>query len=623
MSPASRARFWLALTYLLIVGLVIGGLGWVTAAALRIERSDQLRLALWRLDSRVGPSLAREDSRPFQHFDPLYVPLPALQRDGAVCSAGSVLVPSPLLSAALPDWMLLHFQATEPGPWRSPQAPSTELLTRLRQPGVPVDLGNVTPVRGEWLKRLQGYSVSNVLARIPDDSSDDSEGPPIAVAQQSQVEAPAPQSGQLWTPNRDNDYQQRDRVQRATKAELSGNALNNRSNVQSFQVAPLDQENFFTERDGKWSTMNPVALLNVKLGAFHPVWIRADGQPDLLTIARVARPGKLRVVQGVLLDWPSLRDILLDEIRDLFPDARLEPVLADEETNRDRMMTALPIRLDPGGWAAPVWSPLRTGLLLAWLAAIGALTVVGFGGRALLELSERRIRFVSAVTHELRTPLTTLRLYLDMLNSGLVSDDAKRSEYLHTLDAESDRLNRLVGNVLAFARLERQRPQLVCRDVAPRELLDRAQADWAQRCRAAGKSLVVETHGDSATPIATDPELVQQILGNLIDNACKYTREAADDRVWLRSRRDGGAVVFEVEDRGPGVPPRDRRGIFQAFRRGQSADVTAGGVGLGLALARRWAELLGGRLEFVPGRDGAGSCFQLRLCAVRSPGARA
>src|SRR5438034_11313415 len=109
-------------------------------------------------------------------------------------------------------------------------------------------------------------------------------------------------------------------------------------------------------------------------------------------------------------------------------------------------MTALPVQLDPGPrtWGVLwVWSPLRVGLLLAWVAAVFALAVVGLGGWSLLDLSERRFRFVSAVTHELRTPLTTLRLYLDMLNSGFVREGSHRGAYLKPLDAESDRLHRL------------------------------------------------------------------------------------------------------------------------------------------------------------------------------------
>src|SRR5205814_1885026 len=86
--------------------------------------------------------------------------------------------------------------------------------------------------------------------------------------------------------------------------------------------------------------------------------------------------------------------------------------------------------------------PTVVNLSLAWAAALLALLAVGLGGWTLIDLSQRRIRFVSAVTHELRTPLTTLRLYLDMLTGGMIQDERQKAEYLQTLHAETDRLNR-------------------------------------------------------------------------------------------------------------------------------------------------------------------------------------
>jgi signal transduction histidine kinase len=280
-------------------------------------------------------------------------------------------------------------------------------------------------------------------------------------------------------------------------------------------------------------------------------------------------------------------------------------------------MTALPFLLDPGPSMVvvsdPGWTPLRVGLALAWLAALIALLAVGLGGWSLLNLSERRIRFVSAVTHELRTPLTTLRLYLDMLVHGLVRDDRQRGEYLHTLHAETDRLNRLVANVLDFSRLENQRPRLNRAPVPVADLLEQVRCTWAGRCQDAEKELIVENALAADASLRTDRELVQQVLGNLIDNACKYSRGAEDRRLWVRVWAEGDRLVFEIEDRGPGVPVKDRRLIFRDFRRGRGSDETAGGVGLGLALARRWTQLLGGRLTLQSGSEGRGACFRVEL----------
>src|SRR5262249_30848473 len=143
------------------------------------------------------------------------------------------------------------------------------------------------------------------------------------------------------------------------------------------------------------------------------------------------------------------------------------------------------------------------------------------------------------------------------------------------------------------------------------------RSTWEQRCQSVEKELVIENALGADTQIVTDVGLVQQILGNLIDNACKYSRGAEDRHIWLRARVEKpGQLLLEVEDRGPGVPTRERRSIFRAFCRGRSADVTAGGVGLGLALAERWARLLGGSLMLCGSQEKVGACFRLELPAV-------
>jgi signal transduction histidine kinase len=331
----------------------------------------------------------------------------------------------------------------------------------------------------------------------------------------------------------------------------------------------------------------------------------------------MARYGPRDLIQGVVIDWPQLQDEFQKIVADLFPEARFEPISVGSDSNDERVMSSLPLVLDPGPMVdvpALGVTPLRIGLGVAWAAILAALVAIGITGWSLIDLSERRVRFVSAVTHELRTPLTTLRLYLDMLTSGMVKDDAKKQEYLFTLNDESERLHRLISNVLDFARLEKQsaRPALGALHVD--QVLEQARATWSDRCHANGKVLTVENHLPGGATIQSDSVLVQQILSNLIDNACKYSKEANDQRVWLRARIVGdNRIALDVEDCGPGVGRRECRTIFRPFRRGDRAETTAGGVGLGLALAKRWAAMLGGRLELQRGEHGAGACFRLEL----------
>jgi signal transduction histidine kinase len=359
--------------------------------------------------------------------------------------------------------------------------------------------------------------------------------------------------------------------------------------------------------------------LAVHLGTLRPQWlVGTDGTP-LLVLVRTARvENKKTLYQGVVLDWAKLQALLLDEVKELFPDAKLEPRKDDSAESREQSMTALPVKLDTGADAPPPpagWTPLRIGLVLAWAAAVVAFAAIGLSGWSLVDLADRRIRFVSAVTHELRTPLTSLRLYLDLLLSGMVQDEDKRREYLSTLNVESDRLHRLIDNVLDFAKLERSRKGRDLQPVKAADLLDSIRLTWMDRVAADGKELVVESSLPADLGITTDGSLVQQIVGNLIDNARKYTRDAADVRIRLRATLEGAKLVFEVEDRGCGVAPREQKTIFRPFRRGETADTKAGGAGLGLALSKEWAEVLGGRLTYRTPEGAVGSCFRLELPA--------
>jgi signal transduction histidine kinase len=366
---------------------------------------------------------------------------------------------------------------------------------------------------------------------------------------------------------------------------------------------------------------NAVAVLppavNIHLGSMRPQWIGAADGTETLVLVRAAKIDNRTVYQGVVLDWAKLEQVLKDEVRDLFPGAALVPVKDAVGVSPDRAMTALPVQLDPGPAPAPPpvgWTPLRLGLVLAWVAALVAFAAVGFSGWSLIDLAERRIRFVSAVTHELRTPLTSLRLYLDLLMSGMIHDEAKRQEYLNTLATESDRLHRLIDNVLDFAKLEKRAKNGDMKPVRAGELVDQLRGTWTDRVAADGKELVVISTLPAETEVLTDPAMVYQIVGNLIDNARKYTRDAEDRRIWLWAKPGGpGRVVFEVEDRGPGVPAGERKSIFKPFRRGAKAETTAGGAGLGLALAKQWAEVLGGTVAYRPAEGAPGACFRLEL----------
>ncbi|MBI1375312.1 MAG: hypothetical protein GC159_21550 [Phycisphaera sp.] len=354
----------------------------------------------------------------------------------------------------------------------------------------------------------------------------------------------------------------------------------------------------------------PVAIVE---GEMQPMWVG----DELMLMRRVSIGGD-PYVQGVWLDWAAMRTWLLGEVGDLLPDADLRPLRGEAIDSPDtRRLAVAPIALVHGTMPMkiePLSAQTRNTLIVTWVCVLIATIAMAILLHGVIVLSERRGDFVSAVTHELRTPLTTFRMYTGMLCDGMVSDEAKRDRYLHTLRVESDRLGHLVENVLAYARLDRGRATKDrMQSVTLGDMLDRLTERLHQRCGFAGMTLDVVCDDDARdTPLMTDTSAVDQVLFNLVENACKYASTGDDKRLVLRAATGGhvdgkrGVVTIAVEDHGPGVAPADRRRLFRAFAK--SADAAANsapGVGLGLALSRNLAKRLGGDLRldesYAPG----------------------
>jgi signal transduction histidine kinase len=655
------------IVFLLVAGLVCGGLGWMTVNLLRMEaeqeearaKSEQatkLRLAVMHLDSCVIPDLAWEEGRFYNHYSVISRHNRALvqrkDRKGLLPDA-TVLQISPLLMTRLPEWMLLHFQVDESG-WSSPQVPPTELVQMLRKANQGKEYPNQTEERKALLddlkQKLKPKEFLAALAPLPQALTPIDR--PVLLTQDNtpQVQFPAqqlveqqapgqpqqgfrgqgfPQSGQFGNPPFPFDRNRSGRIGQGRVNPDSQNMVTEVEEGTLFNDLLGQGTNWLNSANLRGNLSNEASLEVTPLAR---VWVRPDEKRDYLVLVRellvkrnrsekeapdATNPAG-RILQGVVLDVDMLRKDLLKaldkEFPGDFPGATLEPVGPESTADPLRTMTLLPLSLEPAPLTIPSlegWTPLRIGLALAWVAALLALLAVACVGWSLIDLSERRFRFVSAVTHELRTPLTTLRLYLDMLLGGMVRDERQKEEYIRTLHDEADRLNRLVTNVLDFSRLEKQHPRIKRVPVFVADLLESLRGTWQGRCQDAGKQLVIENDLPSEVELTTDAELVQQVLGNLIDNSCKYSRDAEDAHIWLRVQRMNSRLLFEVEDRGPGIPPRERRAIFRAFRQGRATESTGGGVGLGLALAERWSRLLSGRLSLRS--SGPGACFRLVL----------
>ncbi len=351
----------------------------------------------------------------------------------------------------------------------------------------------------------------------------------------------------------------------------------------------------------------------VSISDFRALWIK----DALLLTRRVSQDGA-SVIQGAWVDWPQLRGDLLASVSDLFPSATLEAAPADTFGGTD-LLASLPIRFLPARLqipAPPFWSPLKLSLATAWACVLLATAAVALVLRGMMLLSDRRAAFVSAVTHELRTPLATFKLYSEMLADGLVKEETKRQSYLETLTTEADRLGHLVENVLSYSRLERGKASDGQFRTTVDGLRQRVEPRLHQRVsQAGGAEFALHQEGVPADfALTTDPAAVEQILFNLVDNACKYARrEAAPARLELVLRTVKKTLQLAVRDYGPGLTRTEARKLFRPFHKSaREAAHTAPGVGLGLALCRRLARDLGGTLE-IDHSWPHGACFVLTL----------
>ncbi len=233
--------------------------------------------------------------------------------------------------------------------------------------------------------------------------------------------------------------------------------------------------------------------------------------------------------------------------------------------------------------------------------------------RRLAEREGESRDFLMRVTHDLRTPLTAIRGHAAALNDGVVpEEDVPRS--LAAIEGEAARLEQLVADLLDLSRLDAHRFALDLGEVRPSDVLERAFD--AMEAEAVARDVGYERGIEDLPAMVTDESRVQRIVGNLLDNAIRWTPPGGLVRLEARARA-GGGFTATVSDSGPGIPPADVERIFDAFHSSETPDGRRG-TGLGLAISRQLARALGGDLR-VESHEGAGSRFILDVPGLRIP----
>jgi signal transduction histidine kinase len=251
-----------------------------------------------------------------------------------------------------------------------------------------------------------------------------------------------------------------------------------------------------------------------------------------------------------------------------------------------------------------------TGVALMVLLVLASGYAVHRGISQELRVARLQSDFVAAVSHEFRSPLTTLRTITELLAQNRIPDEVRRQKSYQFLDRETNRLHRLVEDLLDFGRMESGRKQYRLESHDAFQLVRAAVAESSEDATANG--FRVETNlGSGPAIVRADEEALRRAVRNLIENAMKYSPECRT--VWVDGTVEDHRVSISVRDQGMGIDPQEQRTIFQKFVRGNAAK-KAGikGTGIGLSMVQQISEALKGEVR-VQSKVGAGSTFTILL----------
>ena len=649
----AAAMFWLSLKTVRLDALRETDRAETELARRESELQELISSALYRMDLKMLPLVAQEAARPPNFYSSFYEVAPLSNTasnapnaapngpddsddsDGQNAVNQNLLLASPLLIQTS-DLVLLHFEIDDADTITSPQFPEDkERETAMNSYQVQEQTLDDTLTMMDRARSLFDYSTlvkKTGISPTPPPTNDVAANADFnqnySVPAVENLYANIKSENQSKKPQQEFKGKGNKAVRQRARGDQRINAdFDNRRNStqrmtqmnsirMKYQQFEQSVANGFAngdpfEQQGISSDIDPTFPM-------QPIWLG-----DNLIMARRANEGKRSVIQCCWLDWDKIKAELQNEAGELLPSLQFEAITSDTELKIGTALTTIPVQiivdrtamlatLGLGSPAPKLNSTLPISLLTAWGCLALAALASGLLLRGVMRLSERRAAFVSAVTHELRTPLTTFRMYSEMLAEGMVPPE-KKQQYASTLKVQADRLSHLVENVLQFAKLERGPAKIVNESITIGDLLDRCQSRMEERAADSQMKLVVEVDESVLeTSLNTQPAAIEQILFNLVDNACKYANSAEDNRIIISIEPSNDRLRFNVRDFGPGITPTDRKRIFEPFQQSASATENAvSGVGLGLALCNRMARSMGGSL--TDHRCEQGAWFMLEL----------
>ena len=614
---------------------------WQADAALVRAEVDRHRLRLSEvvagMENHLAMITAREESRPFHQYR--YFTVPTEMLPGSVALTRSPLAPWP------PEQPVLCYLQVDPdGQLRSPHRPADEALARQAlgwtpDPALDLLLSNIgaqlqteskvvadeaelavseaAPAAAAPRPPDETDAVEEIVVNVVEVERDDMEAARNVPMQQQQESVPASMSkfGKLRASRRETapaqalysfDQAESNIIAEQLKAQQPDAARN--APLAPKQVADAVRQRF---------QVDPEVELSAAIDALQGRLLSDDR-----LLLRQVQVADRQYQQGLVLDLVELRQqlgVLLRDDTDLAAACALDWSGADRQAGAYQLrhrftapFEALQVTLSCS--ALPQHQGWSRGLLWSLGVAVIAVGLLGLVTAerlitARLGYARRRQQFVAAVSHELKTPLTSIRMYAEMLRNSMVDGDEKRQEYYQTIHAESERLSRLIGNVLALGRLEQGTcdVRLQCGELAP--VLSELQAILQPALSSQGFRLEIQQ--SSVGSALFDREILLQILVNVCDNALKYAANGTDKVIHIEASLLQQQVCVRIRDHGPGVAPDHLPRLFEAFYRGEDEETRRHpGSGIGLALVRGLAERMQARVQARNHPEGG---FELRL----------
>ncbi|MEC4746977.1 HAMP domain-containing sensor histidine kinase [Methylomicrobium sp. Wu6] len=371
------------------------------------------------------------------------------------------------------------------------------------------------------------------------------------------------------------------------------------SAVDPFEFSQLDSGHFVLFRKAWLNGQRYIQGLLIEKDAFLQGNINAEFQEttlsqmsDLLVVfqGNVLSAFAGRTPRGYLSSTTELEGELLYQDQLFDPFSELQLVFS---------ITQLPV--GPGGWVI-IWLTLV--LTVVFSAGFYWMYRLGVGQ---INLVNQQQDFVSAVSHELKTPLTSIRMYGEMLQAGWADEVKKKTYYDFILD-ESERLSRLINNVLQLAKMTRNEKKPELKSLTAAELMDNLQSKISTQIERGGFCLRLSCDQDAdQARIKVNPDWFIQIMINLVDNAIKFSAKADTKTIELSCHRlSSGLIQFGVRDYGPGIAKDQLKKIFKLFYRAEN-ELTREtvGTGIGLALAHQMIVTMNGRIDVTNRNPGA------------------